>query len=315
MARAFAVAGALAAAWCGQTSPGFALAGARARSAGCARRRWLSRRGAASAPSAPSASVESDVPVSRLLLCSSLATATSVPLRVLLRDWMRGRESQAALYVPTAFALRPDAPERAAVMRADLEARLDLDVGILDLDNYARWAKFEGGRPRPDEGSVAEIRSRVAGASMLIVAGGNTFYLQAAIRASGFDGVAKHFVGSLGLPYVGQSAGGIVAGETISTAFWKGWDDPAVAPRFDFAGDPELTRGMDLIGGKAIFPHYVPEDHQALVEQRRGELANPGGLVTLAENEALVWTRDGGRSRWTKMYGDPPSDPGSPENP
>ena len=34
-----------------------------------------------------------------------------------------------------------------------------------------------------------------------------------------------------GAVYVGQSAGAVVAGATIRTAFWKGWDDPNAAPQ------------------------------------------------------------------------------------
>jgi peptidase E len=34
---------------------------------------------------------------------------------------------------------------------------------------------------------------------------------------------------SAGCLYVGASAGAIVAGRSIETALWKGWDDPSVA--------------------------------------------------------------------------------------
>ena len=34
---------------------------------------------------------------------------------------------------------------------------------------------------------------------------------------------------SSGCLYVGASAGAIVAGKSIETALWKGWDDPGVA--------------------------------------------------------------------------------------
>lgn len=243
-------------------------------------------------------------PTSRVLICSSIAAAASVPLRSLLDAWLKERGGAVGLYLPTALALKPDFQQRAAVVKTGLEALLGLRMETLDLDEYAKWSKFERGRPQPDDAAMSELNERVAGASMLVVSGGNTFYLQAAVLSSGFDRVAKQHVGQGGLPYVGQSAGAIVTGQTVATAFWKGWDDPGVVPHFDFAGNAELSRGMNLLGGRAVFPHYDPDTHAGLVALRRGELAKPGMLLTLTEEEAFVWTRDGEQHQSAKLTAD-----------
>ena len=65
------------------------------------------------------------------------------------------------------------------------------------------------------------------------------------------DKLVRQRVGA-GALYVGCSAGSIVAGESISTAFWKGWDDPAVAPA-DWE-DAANLRAMGLAPGRCFFP-------------------------------------------------------------
>eukprot|EP00931_Biecheleriopsis_adriatica_P003908 TRINITY_DN105657_c0_g1_i1.p1 TRINITY_DN105657_c0_g1~~TRINITY_DN105657_c0_g1_i1.p1 ORF type:complete len:282 (-),score=57.44 TRINITY_DN105657_c0_g1_i1:32-877(-) len=238
-----------------------------------------------------------DLRRSRLLVCSTSAVAAAPPVCSLLKEWLaeqkRKEGKQQALLVPTALARQPDAKAKAAALRESWEEVLGVAVEPLDLDSYAKTAAVdELGRPRPDEAAAAELEERVSEASMLIVSGGNTFYLQAAVLGSGFSRIAARHAGELGLPYVGQSAGGIVAGRTVHTAFWKGWDDPMAAPGFDFR-DHDLARGMDLLDGRAIFPHYNKAMHADLLAKRRRELEWPKRLVALADDEALVWTRDG----------------------
>ena len=75
-----------------------------------------------------------------------------------------------------------------------------------------------------------------------------------------------------GALYVGQSAGSIVAGTSVSTAFWKGWDDPAAAPDTDWT-DPENLVGMSLVD-RSFFPHYNAS-YAGLVEERRSSLGHP----------------------------------------
>lgn len=241
----------------------------------------------------------------RLLLCSSLAVADSVPMRMLLESWMKEHTRGPALYVPTAYKLRADSGPRTIAVRSSLEAALNVKVETLDLDHYAAAATLtSGSAPVPDEAAAAELDARLGEASMLIVSGGNTFYLQAAVLASGFSTVAqKHLRG--GMPFVGQSAGSIIMGKTIATAFWKGWDDPGAVPHLDFEREPELSRGLDVLEGRSIFPHYVHEEHSELVARRRKELPSPGRLESIAEHEALVFSCEGSRCQMTTLYGHP----------
>jgi peptidase E len=91
------------------------------------------------------------------------------------------------------------------------------------------------------------------------------------MRRSGVDGLIRRRVLEQGVLYVGQSAGSIVAGSTVRTAFWKGWDDPAAAPDADWS-DEENLQAMGLVEGTAFFPHYEAEQWSSLVEQKKAEV-------------------------------------------
>merc|ERR1712032_589479 len=75
---------------------------------------------------------------------------------------------------------------------------------------------------------------------------GNTFYLRYYMHMSGFDKVLPPLVRHSGLVYAGASSGAIVAGRSISTAFWKGWDDPQWSSLVE-AKRGELGHGLLVI--------------------------------------------------------------------
>merc|ERR1719291_567719 len=95
----------------------------------------------------------------------------------------------------------------------ELQAVLHAEIGptIVDCIDCAK----------DDEARLSEA---VQKAQCVWVLGGNTFFLWHHMRRSGFDKLVKRRV-EAGALYVGCSAGSIVAGQSISTAFWKGWDD------------------------------------------------------------------------------------------
>jgi peptidase E len=110
---------------------------------------------------------------------------------------------------------------------------------------------------------------------------GNTFYLRYYMHTSGFDKVLPPLVRHSGLVYAGASSGAIVAGRSISTAFWKGWDDPGHGQVWD------LSRigydGLNILpGGQSVFPHYGAQ-WSSLVETKRGELGH--GLLVIHDSE------------------------------
>ena len=119
---------------------------------------------------------------------------------------------------------------------------------------------------------TAKLEAAVASCDCVWVTGGNTFYLWHHMRASGLDQMVKDRLTQPGAFYFGQSAGSIVAGKSVSTAFWKGWDDPSAAPDTDW-DNPENLAGMAL-ADRSFFPHYDPQ-WADLVERRREELGHP----------------------------------------
>ena len=92
--------------------------------------------------------------------------------------------------------------------------------------------------------------------------GGNTFYLQKHIQLTKFWSVVDPIL-KKGCAYIGASAGAIVAGQSIKTAYWKGWDDENVG----FEWNEETLKGHGLVEYD-IFPHYVKDQHHDLLETK-----------------------------------------------
>mmetsp|Transcript_13480 Transcript_13480/g.25724 ORF Transcript_13480/g.25724 Transcript_13480/m.25724 type:complete len:113 (-) Transcript_13480:203-541(-) len=103
------------------------------------------------------------------------------------------------------------------------------------------------------------------------------------MRRSGFDAVCKRMVQDEGCVYVGLSAGGIVAGRHIGTAFWKGWDDPSIVG-LDWTL-PSNLEGLGLLPNHVVFPHHDEEKHAELVQQRSAELKDGETLLLLGDDE------------------------------
>jgi peptidase E len=128
------------------------------------------------------------------------------------------------------------------------------------------------------------------------VSGGNTFYLRHAMKASGFDSLARELcgppVGQRAAVYVGASAGAICGSASVHLARFKGWDDPSAAP-------PDTpTYGLGLAGSSlSVFAHYLPDKHDALIRAKAAEFglgeSGPQGhrIVRLRDTEAFVWSQ------------------------
>ncbi|EOD21443.1 hypothetical protein EMIHUDRAFT_444465 [Emiliania huxleyi CCMP1516] len=99
------------------------------------------------------------------------------------------------------------------------------------------------------------------------------------MRSSGCADLVQQRVAE-GVLYVGQSAGSIVAGESIETAFWKGWDDPDVVPGVEWSA--ETLDAMSLAPDHLFFPHYSPE-FEPLVQRERVKLPPTTAVVALAD--------------------------------
>lgn len=113
------------------------------------------------------------------------------------------------------------------------------------------------------------------------VAGGNTFALLEALRISGNDDVLVDHV-RRGLPYIGLSAGSIVAGPDVTPASLM--DDPADGPAL------ENHEGLDLIDVTPIphadgaLPPYPPELIRRTVDTYGSDFA----LLPLRDDQALL---------------------------
>jgi len=123
---------------------------------------------------------------------------------------------------------------------------------------------------------------------LLIVDGGNTYWLWYHAQQAQFLQVLEMVQASHPFTYVGLSAGAILAGTTCRTADWKGWDDPSVVPS---GGLTAAMEGLGLVDS-AVFPHHAQEWEQ-LVEDRRGSLPADSGLICVGDEDVLehAWKR------------------------
>lgn len=87
-----------------------------------------------------------------------------------------------------------------------------------------------------------EIRKAIAGADIVLVAGGDTFYLMEKLKESGADKIIKEFVASDGI-YIGSSAGSIICCSTIEGA-----------EEFD---NPNLAKGLNNFDGMGVFKDVI----------------------------------------------------------
>lgn len=131
-----------------------------------------------------------------------------------------------------------------------------------------------------------DLDRKLTQADLVLVAGGNTFYLLDQMRKSGFDILIKKHI-ERGLIYVGSSAGSAVCCPTIEAA--KRFDDPAAAPDLtDFSG-------LNLYD-KILIPHVQKEKYAERIRQTKAEMEEKGfEVVTLTDSEAIVVNGDESR--------------------
>lgn len=115
----------------------------------------------------------------------------------------------------------------------------------------------------------------------LYVASGSTFALLEALRISGNDAVLVRHVRA-GLPYVGASAGSIIAGPDVTPA--SSMDDPSDGPSLDgFAGLCLIDRTV-IPHADGRVPPYPPE----LIAEILATYGTSHALLPLHDDQALL---------------------------
>jgi hypothetical protein len=107
---------------------------------------------------------------------------------------------------------------------------------------------------------------------LIYVQGGNTFWLYHCMEKGRWNDDLKELLCGGGTFYCGSSAGAIVAGASMETACWKGWDDPSIVPGQETYDDWNGVAGLGLVGNTAFFPHHVEEQWASVVEDNTTEL-------------------------------------------
>lgn len=120
---------------------------------------------------------------------------------------------------------------------------------------------------------------------------GNTYNLAHHLGNSGGAELVRELVLSKGAVYVGASAGAIMAGHTVQMALWKNWDDQSCEGTVSVDwSDKQVARGLDLAGGRSIFPHangqYASQAWQAAQARKHGHEDHE--VVALADGQGLV---------------------------
>lgn len=138
------------------------------------------------------------------------------------------------------------------------------DLGIARVEDFdIRW--------KTKEQLIDASKDR----DIILVNGGNTFYLLDYVRKTGFDDIIKEHVGK-GKLYIGVSAGSILATPTIESAKWE----PADMNNIELA---DLT-GLNLVSF-LIHPHFIENQREQLEKLAK---TNPLPTIALNDNQAVL---------------------------
>ena len=167
-----------------------------------------------------------------------------------------------AIFIPTAG----DPYDNKDFVEADRIAleKYGLDVVEMDIKNK----------------NEEEIRKAIVGADIVLVAGGDTFYLMEKLKESGADKVIKDFIENNGI-YIGSSAGSIICCPTIEGA-----------EEFD---NPNLAKGLNNFDGMGVFkdaiiPHAQKEKYFERIRRATERLESKGYKVyPLTDDDILFF--------------------------
>ena len=191
-----------------------------------------------------------------------LASYAMVSMAKIINHEGRDFAGKKAVFIPTAG----DPYDNKDFVEADRIAleKYGLDIVEMDIKNK----------------NEEKIREIIDGADIVLVAGGDTFYLMAKLKESGADKVIKGFIEKNGI-YIDSSAGSIVCCPTIEGA-----------EEFD---NPNLAKGLDNFDGMGVFndviiPHAQKEKYFERIRRATERLESKGYKVhPLTDDDALFF--------------------------
>lgn len=149
--------------------------------------------------------------IMKLFLASSLQHTGTKIAQALISDGLTGR----VMFMTTASEVEKG---DLSWLAADRQPLVDAGLEVFDYSVTNKTRE--------------EIEKAFNKVGAVCVAGGNTYYLLDQVRKSGFDTIVKQLVAD-GMPYIGSSAGALLAGPTIETSL----DDPNITPKMtDYTG-------------------------------------------------------------------------------
>lgn len=167
-----------------------------------------------------------------------------------------------AVFIPTAG----DPYKNNDFVEADKIALQKYGIEVTDLDLKNKTEK--------------EINKSLAMADILLVAGGDTFYLMEKLKKSGADKDIKNFIRKGGI-YIGSSAGSIVCCPTIGGA--EKFDNPKLAPNL------ENFNGMGIFN-EVVIPHTHKEKYFERVKETTDKLTSRGFKIHhLTDDDVLFF--------------------------
>lgn len=194
-----------------------------------------------------------------------LASYVMVSMAKIIKHEGNDFAGKKAIFIPTAG----DPYDNKDFVEADRIAleKYGLDIVEMDIKNK----------------NVEEIRKAIVGADIVLVAGGDTFYLMAKLKENGVDKVIKDFIEKNGI-YIGSSAGSIICCPTIEGA-----------EEFD---NPNLAKGLNNFDGMGVFkdviiPHAQKEKYFDRIRKATERLESKGYKVHhLTDDDVLFFDGD-----------------------
>ena len=191
-----------------------------------------------------------------------LASYVMVSMAKIIKHEGNDFAGKKAIFIPTAG----DPYDNKDFVEADRIAleKYGLDIVEMDIKNK----------------NVEEIRKAIVGADIVLVAGGDTFYLMEKLKESRADKIIKEFVERGGI-YIGSSAGSIICCPTIEGA-----------EEFD---NPNLAKGLNDFDGVGVFkdviiPHVQKEKYFERIRRVTERLESKGFKVyPLTDDDVLFF--------------------------